>query len=114
MAWGDLDESIAALSSRKTEAKEVKARVFVSVGDQYFTCGDIAKSQDAYIRALKVKPLLIAAMAKLLVLKFGPIARHLRTRRLSSRESRERALVAAVSKRDHAETKRAVPINGTI
>jgi len=114
MAWGDLDESIAALSSSKTEAKEVKARIFVSVGDQYFTCGDIARSQDAYIRALKVKLLLIAAIAKLLILKFGPITRHLRTRRLSSRESRERALVAAVSKRDHAETKRAVPINGTI
>jgi hypothetical protein len=114
MTWGDLDESVEVLSNSKAEAKEVKARMFVSVGDQYFTCGDIAKSQDAYIGALKVKPLLIAAIAKLLILKFGPITRHLRTRRRRSRETRERALVAAVSKRDRTETKSIVSINGTI
>jgi glycosyltransferase involved in cell wall biosynthesis len=114
MTWGDLDESIDTLSNSKAEALEVKAQIFVSVGDQYFTWGEIAKSQDAYIRALNVKPLLIAAIAKLVALKIGPIARNLRSRRRKSRESRERTLVAAVSRRDRAETKNVLPISETL
>jgi hypothetical protein len=114
MALSEVDESIDSLSISKAEANEVKAQIFVSLGDQYFGSGDIAKSQDAYVQALKAKPLLIAGIVKLAVLKFGPFARNLRTRRLGARESRERALVAAVSRRGHAETKSAVPINGTI
>jgi glycosyltransferase involved in cell wall biosynthesis len=101
MSLPDLNHSVELLSNSRAEAKDITARVFISVGDQYFGRGDINKSQRAYIDAIKTK-VTITAIVKWVLLKCGPVACRFRANRTLSREKRERDLVAAVSTRSRA------------
>lgn len=73
------------------DEKDIRARVHRVVGDEEFWHGQHKKAEQAYWRALKVRPWWISTWAKYLLLRTGGVGLYIRRFILDLRESRAEA-----------------------
>ena len=80
-----VEESLRRNTTGQTEREWILARVYASVGNEYYWQGEMALAKNFYERALKREPWMVDVQIKKLLLSFGRQADYVRKMLLSLR-----------------------------